>query len=235
MQPRTTTGQWRRRYAVYFGVSVLVVALTAAAHSRRGTSFQRFLGGSNPLAVVLVVLAPGALLLYLLRTRVGFEISQSGNLNGVLLSSILSVPFAAVIILVDRMGTFSADLNVPFPESLAFYPAMGFVAGILFLIVPLSILTLTLNRTARRLGRDRMIWISIVAVSVIETAYQVRFMIGHSPGWAVACVGVHVYLLSLVQLSLFKRYDLVSMYAFRVSYYLLWHVLRGHVRLSLLF
>jgi hypothetical protein len=40
---------------------------------------------------------------------------------------------------------------------------------------------------------------------------------------------------TLVELNMFRRYDFVSMYAFRVVFYLWWHVIWGSVRLRWLF
>lgn len=37
------------------------------------------------------------------------------------------------------------------------------------------------------------------------------------------------------RLALFKRYDFVTMYTFRLVYYLLWHIVWGVIRLRLLF
>jgi hypothetical protein len=53
--------------------------------------------------------------------------------------------------------------------------------------------------------------------------------------WAAAYVFLNVWVINMVQLALFKRYDFVSMYAFRLMYYLLWHIAWGHARLGLLF
>jgi hypothetical protein len=41
--------------------------------------------------------------------------------------------------------------------------------------------------------------------------------------------------INLVQLTLFRRYDFLTMYAFRLVYYLVWHVAWGHLRLQVLF
>jgi hypothetical protein len=42
-------------------------------------------------------------------------------------------------------------------------------------------------------------------------------------------------LINLCQLLIFRRYDFISMYTFRIAYYMLWHVLWGYARLRLLF
>ena len=122
-----------------------------------------------------------------------------------------------------------------FPGSLAFYPVMGYAATTVFQLVPLCAFTLALGTTARRMGHGVVIRIGMAAVSLIEPVYQVLFMAGDSPLWALVVVGIHVYLINLVQLAVFRRFDFLSMYLFRISYYLLWHVVWGHVRLSLLF
>jgi hypothetical protein len=51
----------------------------------------------------------------------------------------------------------------------------------------------------------------------------------------VAYVGLHIFLIGLVQLLLFTRYDFITMYTFRLSYYAIWHILWGHLRLNLIF
>ena len=50
-----------------------------------------------------------------------------------------------------------------------------------------------------------------------------------------AFVVPHVFVFGLVQLVLLRRYGYVPMLWFRLVYYLLWHVLWGAARLSLLF
>jgi hypothetical protein len=48
-------------------------------------------------------------------------------------------------------------------------------------------------------------------------------------------VGVHVLVFNLLSLWFFRRYDFLSVYVFRVSYYGFWHILWGQLRLELLF
>ncbi|MCB9291467.1 MAG: hypothetical protein H6560_29470 [Lewinellaceae bacterium] len=45
-------------------------------------------------------------------------------------------------------------------------------------------------------------------------------------------MSLHIFLINLIQLWLFKRYDFVSMYTFRLVYYLIWHIGWGWVRLG---
>jgi hypothetical protein len=72
-------------------------------------------------------------------------------------------------------------------------------------------------------------------VSILEPIYQTIGFVGLYPMWVVAYVAAHVFLINFLQLSLFRRYDFLSMYGFRLVYYLLWHIVWGYVRLRLLF
>ncbi len=41
-------------------------------------------------------------------------------------------------------------------------------------------------------------------------------------------------MVDLLQLYIFRRYDFIAMYLFRVACYLEWHILLGYVRLQVL-
>jgi len=75
----------------------------------------------------------------------------------------------------------------------------------------------------------------MLIVALIEPVFQVSFPGGQKSVWALLFVGGRIFLLSLVQLFLFKHDDFFSMYSFRLVYYFLWHILWGHLRLSILF
>ena len=81
-----------------------------------------------------------------------------------------------------------------------------------------------------------MIWTGLLVAALVEPVFQV--VAGFSDPvlrWATAYVGLHVFLISAAQLAIFKRYDFVSMYAFRLVYYLFWHIVWGYLRLEWLF
>jgi hypothetical protein len=83
----------------------------------------------------------------------------------------------------------------------------------------------------------RVVWLSMLLVSVLEPVYQ---LVASPPssqhsGWAAAFVALLVFLINLVQLLIFRRFGFVSMYAFRLAYYLIWHIAWGHIRLLVLF
>ena len=50
-----------------------------------------------------------------------------------------------------------------------------------------------------------------------------------------AYVGVFVFVFTVVELYVFRRYDFMSMYAFRLVFYMWWHITWGYLRLRWLF
>jgi hypothetical protein len=182
----------------------------------------------------------GIVLLSVFLSQDWFAIYQKENLKGLVQSSGLAALLALIMIGVDLKIVFPADMNVKFPESLLFYPAIGFFVEIVFHVLPLSLLLLVLTFSSKNLTYGKIIWICILMVSLLEPGYQVLtgILMGssrHYPLWAVAYVGFHVWVINLFQLLIFKRYDFVSMYSFRLMYYILWHIVWGSVRLKLLF
>jgi hypothetical protein len=224
------------QYLVYIGLSVGAVGLTGIVGFLNPLAFERFIGGINPLITSFLVVFLGFILLSFLLSQGGFAIYKKENLKGLVRASALAALFGFIIILVDLKAVFPADLNVLFPESLLFYPTIGFYAEILFHVLPLTMLLISLTALFRDMRHENRVWICIFIVSLLEPIYQTT--IGFSsrpPLWAVTYVGLHVFFINLFQLIIFKRYDFVSMYAFRLAYYIVWHVGWGYVRLKVLF
>lgn len=223
------------QYAVFLSLSAVVFILAGITYFSNNASFQRFFGRLNPLLMVLIVFLLGlALFTYLLNDG-QFAVYQQGNFKGLLLALLIPVAFGVVIIIVDRMSPFPINMNIPYPVSLTFYPVMGYVAEILFHILPFCLVYFGLGAVLGEASNEKIIWVSILVAALIEPIFQVVFMLGQDPVWKVAYVGIHIFVFSLVQLLLFKRFDFITMYVFRLSYYAIWHILWGHLRLNLLF
>jgi hypothetical protein len=107
---------------------------------------------------------------------------------------------------------------------------------VVFHLLPLSLLLLVLAPLSKSLGAERVVWICLLLVSLLEPLYQTDLAFSRPyPMWVTSYVAVHVFLFNLLQLLAFRRYDFVSMYSFRLTYYVLFRILWGHVRLGLLF
>lgn len=232
------SSSWRRRqYLVFFGLSVGAAGAARSVHLSNPVHFRRFLGGVDPFVAIVLVSVLGFLLLSFLLSTGWFAIYERESLKALFRSSCVAVVLASFAILLDLAIVYPADLNVPFPASLAFYPSIGFLVEILFHVLPLSLVVFLLTSFFKDLGVGRAIGIGILMVSLIEPIYQAVSMAssGRLPAWAVLFVGLHVFLINFIQLMIFKRYDFFSMYAFRLAYYLAWHVAWGYARLNVLF
>lgn len=220
-------------YLVLLAISVAVYAMVVVLTLGPRQDFARFIGRTNPLIVFAGIIILAFVFLSLLNGA-GFAIYSPGALKKALPYLALTLLFGLVIILIDTRIRFAADTNIPWPQSVLFYPAIGLLAEFVFHLLPLTVMFLVFKKF---FGNTSAIWAILALVALVEPVYQAYFMAasGDFAPWAVVVVGVHIFLISLVQLTLFRRYDFVSMYAFRLVYYLIWHIAWGHLRLALFF
>jgi hypothetical protein len=187
------------------------------------------------MLVSVLASAVGAAALWVLQSSYGFAILKGRTtLRGVALSAVLATVLAVAIVVADLFMRYPQDTNVPAPQSLLFYPAVGFVAEILFHVLPLALLLLALKPLVPRLGMERVVWLGILLVAVLEPTFQVLFK-GDAFTWRAAYTWIHVFLIAFLQLCVFRRFDFVTMYSLRLFYYAYWHVLWGVIRLEVLF
>ena len=227
----------RLQYQVYCGVSIGVLGLTGILYFSNKLLFERFLGRINPILAFLLIIFLGGIFLSHLLSQGMFAIFIRENLEGLFRRSSLAALFVFISILVDFKVGFPAQMNILFPKSLAFYPAIGFLVEILFHVLPLSILFISLTSIFKNIRNENIIWICILIVALLEPIFQTMDMASSNqfPLWALALVGLNIFLFNLSQLLIFKRYDFISMYSFRLVYYLIWHIAWGYIRLKLLF
>ncbi|MEZ4444025.1 MAG: hypothetical protein R3B72_33440 [Polyangiaceae bacterium] len=193
-------------------------------------AFAPYFDGLHPLLAVTIVVGAGALALARLE-RVDLVLLRH-PLRGMRLAVGAALLFAVPTIGLDAATVpFSAAINVRFPASLLFYPVMAVVVEILFHAVPLALLAPLLRPGE---ARSRRLWACVILVALLEPAFQVA-LAGPIPGWLSAYLALHLFAFSVVQLWLFIRHDFVTMLVFRLSYYLCWHILWGHLRIQLLF
>jgi hypothetical protein len=225
------------QYIVFIGLSVGAIGLAAILHFFNNLIFERLIGSINPLIAAFFVVFLGFISLSFLLSRGWFSIYKKENLKGLLRRSGPAALFVLITILVDIKVPFPVDLNILFPESLLFYPAIGFFVEILFHVLPLSVLLISLTSIFKNISYRKIIWICILIVSLLEPTFQTILM-GSSnqyPLWASPIVWLNLFLFNVSQVLIFKRYDFISMYSFRLTYYMLWHIVWGYIRLKLLF
>jgi hypothetical protein len=216
--------------AVVAWLSAAVMTALDRAH------FEPYFGDAHPVVVVTVVLLLGLAAVTHLGSR-GWFVNRAdapgphGRFGAALIATLL----AALMITIDAIAVpFSADINVPVPQALLFYPVMALVVEVVFHLVPLTLLLVVVERLATHLAEQRRVWASVLAVALLEPVFQVSFA-ADAPLWMAVYLPLHLYVFNVVQLWLFKRHDFFTMLAFRLIYYLHWHILWGHLRLQLLF
>ena len=230
---RPLTQNWQ--YAAYLALFLLALIFIVILLPESTVHFQRFLGEPNAILVVIIAFVLGAAALWLLQSSYGFVIFLGrATLRGMALSAVLATVLAVAIIVADWFLRYPENMNVPVPQALLFYPAIGFIAEVVFHVLPLALLLLALNPLVGTLGKERVVWLGIVIVAILEPAFQVLFE--KKPFSLVAVYTfVHVFAIAFLQLYVFRRFDFVSMYAFRLFYYAYWHILWGVIRLKMLF
>ena len=91
---------------------------------------------------------------------------------------------------------------------------------------------------------DTLLPTSLLLVALLEPSFQTLAAIRETPivgaprpydTRVVAYDWLHVGAINVCQLYLFRRFGFVSMWTFRVVYYVIWHIMWGHVRLGVLF
>ena len=227
----------RRQYQVYLVLSLVVLGFVSILHGIDRTVFQRFLGGINPLLAFLVAIVLGLFFLSYFLFEGWFAVYERGNGRGLAYAAGIAAVLGLIMIFVDTKIVFPHTINILFPKSLLFYPAIGLFVEIVFHMLPVGLLLLLLSTVFRDADRTRIIWVAIVIVPFLDPVYQGIHMAssGLFPLWAVLYVGFHIFIINFCQLSLFRRYDFITMYVFRLVYYLFWHIVWGYLRLEMLF
>lgn len=233
--PRGSGPGAQSQLAAWVVLSVFTLSLTAILVLSGDDSFRRFFGNASPLRVALGACAIGGLAMALLHDRAGFRLfAGRRTLHGIRVAALLAAVPGVAIILADLVLRYPRETNVPPPQAFLFYPAIGFIAEMVFHIVPLALLILALSPLRARFGMDRIAWIAMAIVVMAEPTFQVAFMRGSATALTVY-TWFHIAAISVLQLYIFRRYDFLSMYAFRLAYYAIWHIGWGALRLSLLF
>ncbi len=195
--------------------------------------FKRFLGELNPLVISISIAIIAIATLSLLLSKRRSPIYKKTTPLVFFRYTLLVALFVFVAIWVDWNIVYPADIHILLPESLLFYPAMGFLVEIIFHVLPLTILLFTFPIVIKPIKYNTVVWLSIIIVALVEPTYQI-FMDTY-PIWALLVVWLNLFLFNIVQLYVFKIYGFIIMYGLRLVYYLFWHIIWGSLRLELLF
>lgn len=223
------------QFATYFLLCSVVLLFTLMLLPSSSVYFRRFLGEVDPILVVVLASAVGAGALWALQARFHFAVLLGkATLRGLGLSAVLATIMAVAIVIADLLIRYPQDMNVPMPQALHFYPAIGLIAETVFHVLPLALMLHLLSLPGQWIGKERVVWLGIFLVAMLEPTFHVLFG-GKAFTWGSAYTWIHVFAIAVLQLYVFRRFDFMSMYAFRMFYYAYWHILWGMIRLRVLF
>jgi len=134
----------------------------------------------------------------------------------------------AAVTAADLLLGFPADINVGLPQALMFYPAMGYIAQLSLHIIPFALILPIAASIFRSWPVERRIWLAMGLAATVEAGFQVHAALSEALNLFVA---MQLILFGIVELVLYRRYDYLSMYLFRLTYYGYWHILWGYLRL----
>jgi len=227
----------RRQLIGYFTFAGAAVLATFVIGLTELTPFQRFLGRLPPLTTVaaLVMLGGGALF-WLVKNGWIARRSLPGArlwLQIAALAALLVLP----TILVDTVAPFASDINVAPPAGLLFYLAIAQVVEVLFHLLPLAAFLWVGSRLIPATATTKNIfWAVAIALALLEPGFQLLAdQQVDIPAWRNSYLVLHLFAFNLLQLALLRHYGFVAAITFRLSYYLVWHILWGTLRLEMSF
>ena len=223
----------------YWVVATGAVAATAGLSLAGSSAFERFLGPVPPIAVAATAAGLGAVSLRALARHGWLPSSKTPSRRrlrrGLAWAAGTAVPLAAAAIAFDTRIPFPRDTNVPWPESVLYYPAIGFVAEVAFHLGPLAALLSALRWRLDPDADDWRVWCAAGTVATTEAVFQTIAALSGADQRVAIFVAPHLLAIGFVELVILRRFGFVPMAAFRLVYYALWHVAWGHARLELLF
>ena len=230
-----------RSASAYLVSWVGAAGAAAVLRSAEEAEFARYFGPIDPLLAVGGVGAAGLVALRILHGRgwIGVESETTTARRRARTVIGVAAGFGGAIVLADTLLGFPRGINVGWPNSLLFYPVMGFVAEGVFHLGPLAVVVGIHRRPSSESGRGSRsaVFLPIGIVALVEALFQVVFGGGggrHEP-WLTIYTGLHLFGFGAAQLAVLRRLGFGSTFLTRLAYYLVWHVGWGAARLRLLF
>ena len=230
MQAKYTKKTQFKALAIACGV---VVLMATVLYVLTPEVYADILGFFHPLvALQFIILIYFLLFLYLL-AETPFLVYKKNSPAVYALLLIISLFFGGIVIAADLWWVnYPPDINVPAPESLLYYPVMGFMAEAVFHLLPVTLIIILL-RSATRMQRSAIVRVALILAVFVEPVFQM--VLGDYDSHTRIFTGILVLGFSASQLWVFRYYGWVSMFVLRMFYYLIWHVLWVDYRLEFLF
>ena len=225
----------RLQVAAFAALSLAAFGFVVILSFWQAEAFQPYFGRIPPLVAITLVIVAGALSMRRLYVGGWFRVVNPRMARkGIALSAAVVLVFALEVTVLDILVRFPENINVPSPQALLFYPVIGYVVEVVFHLMPLALFLTLLERRGKGSTTTRMVWFCIILTALLEPTYQLAF-VERPYTWTAVYLWARLFAFNLIQLSIFRRFDFVSMYSFRLLYYAYWHIAWGYARLRLLF
>jgi hypothetical protein len=217
-------------------LSALAICGAAFLAGDPAVPFANYFGAIPPVRATLIVVVLAALAHWLLRSMNAFHVLRAGRpYVGLAVAVTAGMTLAVPTVVADMVWNFPRDINVAPPQAFLFYPLMGYVAETVFHLAPLTAVLLV-ARAAAGACSDRAVRFAILLAAAVEPVFQAWGAFGAD---TVAALDIfmlaHLYLFGIILLAVYRRYGFVTAFVLRLAYYLVWHILWGVGRLSLLY
>lgn len=222
---------WSTDTLVFWALAAVALTVSIVIDSE---SFERFYGPLSPVVVTIIAAVIGAISLRSLRAR-GWLRASARPAKHLWRAGFAGMAFATLAAAFDSVIHFPEDMNVAWPHSVLFYPAIAFVAEVAFHIAPLAVLIALLGWRFSGEKDTRRVWTTIAVVTAIETVFQTLDALGGDDKRLALFVAPQLAAVGAFQLMTFRRNGLAALVSFRLGYYLVWHIIWGYVRLTVLF
>ncbi len=226
-----------RPIVAYILLAVVVFSFTIIGYAPARSFFNKFLFGFSPFVAIPISVFLGFCCLIILHLRDWFQIFTPNDPKRVFPILGLSAFLPLVAVIVDLTAHFPKEMNQSFPGSLAFYPSIAFVVEVVFHLIPITILCFLFNLVIPNSKKAMVTWSALFLVAFFEPTFQIVNMKASSSYSSLVLITIFINLLvfNFAQLLLFKRSGFLTMYASRLVYYLIWHVLWGYFRLGIIY
>lgn len=225
-----------RHLIIFLSITIAETLLATGGWVHDRSFYSRFLGNFNPAFLVLA-LGAAAIPLYHFFDSHGFRRRKlSGRPRGFNGAVLAGACFGLLFIPVDLLFKMSPDINVLFPQSLLYYPVLGFIVDVLFHLIPVSLLYFLEGAVLPfPVKKDHRILMACLPCIFAEPVFQLGIL---TEGYSLFFKSLLFFFLtgySICQLFLLVRRGFHFMLLFRYGHYFVWHILWGMIRLKVMF
>ena len=146
-----------------------------------------------------------------------------------LVPGLLGLLVAVVEIIISLEQKLPKDIHVPFPYSIPVYLTGGIFLEMLYHFIPIILLTwLVSDILLKKKWQSQVFWIFAILLSLWEPTMQIIGMLNMEMITSLLfsiMLFIFIFVANMVPLALFRKYGFLAPVVFRISDYLLWHVI----------